>query len=76
MSELTKKKRKWIIHQFRAGRSTASIARIQKISRRYVYKLAAKFKKEGISAYEGKKSGRPKQPLNPKFIKTTSIGTV
>ena len=69
MSELTKKKRKWIIHQFRAGRSATSIARIQKISRRYIYKLAAKYKNEGISAYEGKKSGRPKQPLNPTFIK-------
>ncbi|MFH1317359.1 MAG: DDE-type integrase/transposase/recombinase [Candidatus Woesearchaeota archaeon] len=69
MSDLTKKKRKWIIHQFRTGRSATSIAKIQKISRRYVYKLAAKYSKEGVIAYEGKKSGRPKQPLNSTFIK-------
>ena len=69
MNELTKKKRKWIIHQFRTGRSATSIARIQRISRRYVYKLAAKYKKEGISAYEGKKSGRPKYQLNKNFVK-------
>ena len=69
MGELTRKKRKWIIHQFRAGRSATSIARTQNVSRRYVYKLVDKYKKEGINAYEGKKSGRPKLPLNPKFIK-------
>ncbi len=68
MNELTKKKRKWIITQFRAGRSATSIARIQKISRRYVYKLATKYKKEGIKAYDGKKSGRPKININPDFI--------
>jgi len=60
MNELTKKKRKWIVQQFRAGRSATSIAKIQKISRRYVYKLAAKYKKESSAVYEGKKSGRPK----------------
>jgi len=69
MGELTEKKRKWIINQFRTGRSATSIARIQKISRRYVYKLAKKFKEVGVEAYEGKKSGRPKQPLNISFIK-------
>jgi len=45
MEKLKEKKRKWIILQFRAGRSVASIARIQKVSRQYVYKLAAKYKK-------------------------------
>jgi len=69
MSELTKKKRKWIVQQFRAGRSATSIARIQKISRYYVYKLAAKYKTEGSSAYDGKKSGRPKIGINPSFVK-------
>lgn len=69
MGELTKKKRKWMIQQFRAGRSVTSIAKIQEISRRYVYKLAAKYKEEGISAYEGKKSGRPKISINPSFVK-------
>jgi len=69
MTELTEKKRKWIIQQFRAGRSATSIARIQKISRRYVYKLATKYKKEGSVAYEGKRSGRPKININPSFLK-------
>jgi putative transposase len=69
MTELTNKKRKWIIQQFRAGRSATSIARIQKISRRYVYKLVKKFNKEGIVAYEGKKSGRPKIKINLSFVK-------
>jgi len=69
MTELTKKKRKWIINQFRTGRSATSIARIQKISRCYVYKLAKKFKEKGVESYEGKKSGRPKISINPDFIK-------
>lgn len=69
MNGLTKKKRKWIIHQFRTGKSATSIAKIQKISRRYVYKLAAKYKKEGIIAYDGKKSGRSKIDINPSFVK-------
>ena len=69
MEKLTEKKRKWIIQQFRGGRSATSIARIQKISRRYVYKLVQKHKKEGVQAYEARKSGRHKLPLNPKFVK-------
>ena len=36
-----------------------------------VYKLAAKFKKEGVEAYKAKKAGRPKQAINPKFVKMT-----
>ncbi len=55
MDKLTKKKRKWIIQEFRLGRSATSIAKIQKISRRYVYKLVKKFKKFGISVYRRKK---------------------
>ena len=69
MVELTEKKRKWIIQQFRAGRSATTIAKIQNISRRYVYKLVAKYKKEGVSAYEGKRSGRPKIDINSSFVK-------
>lgn len=69
MVELTKKKRKWIIQQFRGGRSATSIARIQKISRRYVYKLATKYKQEGVSVYDGLKSGRPKININSSFVK-------
>jgi putative transposase len=66
-----KKKRKWIITQFRAGRSATQLAKIQKINRRYVYTLLNKFKKEGTLAYRVKKAGRHKQPLNPKFVKKT-----
>lgn len=69
MAELTKKKRKWIIQQFRTGRSATSIAKIQKISRRYVYKLVKQFKEIGNEAYEGKKSGRPKIDINSDFVK-------
>lgn len=53
--------------QFRAGRCVTQIARIQKISRQMVYKLVAKFKQQGIVAYETKKAGRPRQPINPAF---------
>lgn len=34
-----------------------------------VYKLAAKFKKEGIKAYKARKAGRPRQAINPVFVK-------
>lgn len=50
------------------GRSATQIARIQKVSRQYVYKLTAKFKKEGVEAYRAKKVGRHKIELNPSFI--------
>ena len=69
MVKLTEKKRKWIITQFRVGRSAISIASIQKISRRYVYKLVKKYKKEGTEAYKIKKVGRPKRQLNRRFVK-------
>ena len=69
METLTEKKRKWIINQFRSGRSAISISRIQKISRQMVYKLAAKYKKEGKVAYKAKKAGRPKYSLNKNFVK-------
>jgi putative transposase len=69
MEKLTKKKRKWIITQFRSGRSATSIARIQKVSRQMVYKLVAKYKKEGKEAYKTKKAGRPRYNLNKNFVK-------
>ncbi len=82
MAKLTEKKRRWIITQFRCGRSATSIARIQKISRQYVYKLSLQFKQEGILSYKLKKTGRPKQPINKKFTnkvielrKTTDYGS-
>ena len=50
------------------GRSSTSIAKIQHISRQYVYDLVAKYKTERELAYKVKSSGRPKQPINPVFI--------
>lgn len=83
MRKLTEKKRKWIIVQFRTGRSATSIARIQKISRQWVYDLAAQYKKEGKIAYQPKKVGRPRQPINNQFTQsvvklrtTTDYGSV
>ena len=83
METLTEKKRKWIIHQFRAGRSATSIARIQKISRQHVYKLARRYKKEGTTSYKAKQAGRPPQQINTSFAKkvielrkTTDYGSV
>ena len=70
MEKLTEKKRKWIVNQFRTGRSAISIARIQKISRQMVYKLVKKYKKERTEAYKAKKAGRPKYKINPNFVKT------
>jgi putative transposase len=69
MEKLTEKKRKWIIQQYRSGRSATRIARMQKISRQMVYKLVSKFKREGISAYNAKKAGRPSLQLNNSFVK-------
>ena len=69
MEKLTEKKRKWIIQKYREGIRPSSIAKIQKISRQYVYRLFSKFKKEGIEAYKAKKAGRPKIAVNKNFIK-------
>jgi len=68
MEKLTEKKRKWIITRFRAGMGATSIAKIQKISRRMVYKLIAKYKEEGVEAYKAKKAGRKKYNVNPVFV--------
>lgn len=82
MAKLNEKKRKWIINQFRSGRSATSIARIQKISRQWMYLLVKQYKREGIKAYAFKTVGRPKQPINKKFAnkviglrKTTDYGS-
>ena len=69
MVKLTEKKKKWVINQFRTGRSATSISRIQKISRQYVYILVAKHKKVGKEVYKIKKAGRPELPLNTNFVK-------
>ena len=72
MEKLTEKKRKWIVNQFRLGRSATSIARIQGVSRQMVYKLCGKHKRIGEAAYMAKKAGRPKHVLNPDFVKRVS----
>ena len=69
MEKLTEKKRKWIIQQYRSGRSATVVAKIQHISRRMVYKLSNNFKKDGILAYMAKKVGRPSLQLNKSFVK-------
>ena len=68
MEKLTEKKKKWVINQYKGGRSATQIARIQKISRQMVYNLVNKYKKEGIAAYTAKKAGRPRTNIHPKFI--------
>jgi len=69
MIKLNENKRKWIIQQYRKGRSATSIARIQKVSRQYVYILTEKYQKEGDLAYKSKLSGRPKIRINLRFEK-------
>ncbi len=82
MTKLNEKKRKWVITQFRSGRSATSIARIQRISRQWAYSLMNQYKQKGIKSYALKKAGRPKLPINPKFAgkvtelrKTTDYGS-
>lgn len=67
MEKLTEKKRKWIINQFRAGRSATQIARIQKISRNHVYRLVARYRIDGTGAYKAKSPGRPTSQINTIF---------
>ena len=67
MNSLTEKKRKWIINQFRAGRSATQIARIQKVTRQHVYRLAGRYKEEGSFAYLAKKAGRHPMEINVSF---------
>jgi putative transposase len=68
MEKLNEKKRKWIINQFRTGRSATSIARIQEVSRQMVYKLASKYEKEGEEAYKSKKIGRHSIIIHSSFV--------
>lgn len=67
MNTLNENKRKWIIQQYRKGRSATAIAKIQKISRQYVYILIERYQKEGDLAYSVKIAGRPKIRINPQF---------
>ena len=83
METLTEKKRKWIIRQFRSGRSATSIAKIQKVSRQHIYRLANRFKREGTTAYKAKKAGRHPEQISSNFAKkvvelrgTTDYGSV
>lgn len=54
--------------QFKAGRRAQHIAKIQKISRRMVYKLVRKYEQEGADAFKTRKSGRPRRRINPQFV--------
>lgn len=67
MEKLSEEKRKWIVNKFRIGMSPTIIAKIQKITRQWVYELVKKHKKEGSEAYKAKKAGRPKLDVNPIF---------
>ena len=53
--------------QFRSGRAVTSIARIQKVSRQFVYKLIGRHRVEGEGAFRARKSGRPKRVINRQF---------
>lgn len=57
----------WIVNQFRFGRSPIQIAKIQSVSRQWVYELVKRHKKYGTDAYKAKKAGRPKTKINPAF---------
>jgi putative transposase len=72
MEKLSEKKRKWVIAQFRTGRSATQIARIQNISRQHVYRLATQYKREGTGAYRIKRPGRLPQEVNVSFAKTVT----
>ncbi|MFH1376168.1 MAG: integrase core domain-containing protein [Candidatus Woesearchaeota archaeon] len=67
MNKLNEKKRKWIIKQFRTGRSAESIAKIQNISRQWVYELTKRYKQQKSKAYQANKAGRPKLSINSGF---------
>ena len=67
MEKLSEEKRRWIVNQFRTGRSATHIAKIQKITRQWVYKLVERHKKDGTEAYKAKKAGRPKLDISSIF---------
>ena len=67
MEKLSEEKRKWIVNQFRTGRSATQIAKIQKITRQWVYELVKMHKENGADSYKTKKAGRPKLDINPVF---------
>lgn len=69
MIKLNENKRKWIIQQYRKGRSATSIAKIQKVSRQYVYVLIEKHQTDGELAYKAKIAGRPKIKISSQFEK-------
>jgi len=58
-----------VVNRYKAGRGATYIARVQKISRQMVYKLVAKYKREGQLAYKAKKAGRPRLRINQHFVK-------
>lgn len=68
MNKLNEKKKRWIINQFKIGRSRMEIAKIQKVSRKTVYQLANQYDKFGNAIFQTKNPGRPRYDVNPTFI--------
>lgn len=68
MYKLTFKKRAWIVKQFQKGVSATNIALAQKINRRAVYQILAKFKEFGWDGLKDHKTGRPETVLHPSAV--------
>lgn len=52
---------------FRVGRSPTFIAKVQRISRQYVYQLVEKHERLGVLAFKALKAGRPRQRISKSF---------
>jgi len=68
MYKLTFKKRVWIIKQIQKGKSASQLALAQKINRRTVYKIIAKYKRFGWDGLKDHKTGRPEVVLNQNAV--------
>lgn len=67
------KRKKWCVKQALAGITPKSdISRYRRVPRRTLYRWIAKYKKYGWVALGNKKSGRKKDPINPKFEELVS----
>ncbi len=66
MYKLNFKKRVWIVKQYDKGISPSKIALSQKIDRRSVYQIIAKFREFGVDGLKDHKTGRSEIILNPK----------
>jgi len=68
MYKLTFKKRVWIVKQYKKGISAFDLALAQKIHRRAIYQILAKFKQYGWDGLKDNKTGRPETILNQSAI--------